>query len=172
LISKSNSLEVEFIVSELQKLKESNSAQSVGIITPHTNQQKLLIETINRMPEKSYLFDNLKLKIMTFDTCQGEERDVIYYSMVATNTDDRLWGVFIKDWTMSMSRRRAKSRPEIKRRLSRAKECMHFVVSKGLDEFKGSIGEALRHYDYTLKKQERNEALARWTRSQGWSHRF
>ena len=52
---------------------------------------------ISKAPEKDYFFDNLKLKIMTFDTCQGEERDTIFYSMVASEENDRLWGVFIKD---------------------------------------------------------------------------
>ena len=30
---------------------------------------------------------------------------------------------------------------------SRAKECMHFILSKPLSEYNGSIGEALRHYE-------------------------
>ncbi|MCJ7804408.1 AAA domain-containing protein, partial [Patescibacteria group bacterium] len=93
LAQNSNSLEVEFIISELKKLKEIDSNQSVGIITPHTNQQKLLVELISKLPEKDYFYDKLKLKIMTFDTCQGEERDIIFYSMVATEEDDHLWGV-------------------------------------------------------------------------------
>ena len=29
---------------------------------------------------------------MTFDTCQGEERDIIFYSMVATEEDDQFVG--------------------------------------------------------------------------------
>jgi ssDNA-binding Zn-finger/Zn-ribbon topoisomerase 1 len=35
---------------------------------------------------------------------------------------------------------------------------MHFVLSKEVEEYKGSIGEALRHYDYSLAeaKKERN----------------
>jgi AAA domain/Topoisomerase DNA binding C4 zinc finger len=157
--SKSNNAEVDFIVSELQRLKASNSTQSVGIITPHTNQQKLLIETINGLPEKNYMFDNFKLKIMTFDTCQGEERDVIYYSMVATASDDRLWGVFIKDLgNVDVEEEGQIKAQRLNVGLSRAKECMHFIVSKRLDEFKGSIGEALRHYDYTLKEARKERS--------------
>jgi very-short-patch-repair endonuclease len=158
-ISKTNPAEAEFIVSELRKLKEQNSAVSIGIITPHTNQQKLLIETINKMPERDFLFDTLKLKIMTFDTCQGEERDLTFYSMVATPSDDRLWGVFIKD----LDNIQVEEEGQIKAQrlnvgLSRAKECMHFVVSKPLDDFTGSIGLALRHYKTVLcdAKQERS----------------
>ena len=158
-VSNTNTPEVDFIVTELRKLKESNSSTSVGIITPHTNQQKLLIETINKMPERAYLFDVLKLKIMTFDTCQGEERDLIFYSMVATRSSDRLWGIFIKD----LKNVQIEEEGQIKAQrlnvgLSRAKECMHFVLSKKLDEYNGSIGEALRHYAYTVDeaKKERN----------------
>jgi very-short-patch-repair endonuclease len=168
LVSKSNSVEVDFIVAELQRLKESNSSQSVGIITPHTNQQKLLMETINKLPEKNYLFDNLKLKIMTFDTCQGEERDVIYYSMVATAADDRLWGVFIKDLdSVDVEEEGQIKAQRLNVGLSRAKECMHFVVSKGLDEFKGSIGEALRHYDYALKEARKERSVSEVDRKSG-----
>jgi superfamily I DNA and/or RNA helicase len=159
--SKTNPAEVEFIASELRKLKEQDSSVSVGIITPHTNQQKLLIETINKMPERDFFFNDLKLKIMTFDTCQGEERDLVFYSMVATPADDRLWGVFIKD----LQNIQVEEEGQIKAQrlnvgLSRAKECMHFVVSKPLDNFTGSIGLALRHYKTVLSdaRQERSVA--------------
>ena len=96
-IPNTNTLEIDFVIKELQRLKASNCKQTLGIITPHTNQQKLLMEKISTLPEKDYFFDGMRLKIMTFDTCQGEERDIIYYSMVASDTEDRLWGVFIKD---------------------------------------------------------------------------
>lgn len=161
LVSKTNTTEVDFIISELRRLKERNSSASIGIITPHTNQQKLLIETIERMPERNYLFEALKLKIMTFDTCQGEERDLIYYSMVATRSDDRLWGVFIKD----LKNVQIEEEGQIKAQrlnvgLSRAKECMHFVLSKGLDEYNGSIGEALRHYAYIRDEAKRERSVS------------
>ena len=161
LAPNTNRAEAEFIVSELRKLKESNSSISVSIITPHTNQQKLLIETINKMPERNYLFETLKLKIMTFDTCQGEERDLILYSMVATRTNDKLWGVFIKD----LKNVQVEEEGQIKAQrlnvgLSRAKECMHFVLSKGLDEYSGSIGEALRHYKYVLDEAKKERSVS------------
>jgi very-short-patch-repair endonuclease len=152
-------LEAEFIISELKKLKDIDCNQSVGIITPHTNQQKLLVEMINRLPERDYFYDKLKLKIMTFDTCQGEERDICFYSMVATEEDDRLWGVFIKN--LDDVDREEEGRIKVQRLnvgFSRAKECMHFVLSKPLEKYSGSIGEALRHYYFILNeaKKERN----------------
>ncbi|MEM3845338.1 MAG: AAA domain-containing protein [Candidatus Parvarchaeota archaeon] len=158
-----NSLEAEFIISELKKLKDIDSNQSVGIITPHTNQQKLLAEKIGTLPEKDYFYDKLKLKIMTFDTCQGEERDIIFYSMVATEEDDHLWGVFIKNledidkedkeegWQIKVQR--------LNVGFSRAKECMHFVLSKPLEKYSGSIGEALRYYYDILNEAKKERSV-------------
>lgn len=147
----SNSAEVDFIKSELLRLKAEKSDHSIGIITPHTNQQKLLVDQISKMPEYDYFVDNFKLKIMTFDTCQGEERDIIYYSMVATKDSDKLWGVFIKD----LSNVDIEEDGQIKAQrlnvgFSRGKECIHFVISKDIEDFNGSVGEALRHYKLVL----------------------
>ena len=133
MLSNSNSKEVDFIVGELKKLKDAKASISVGIITPHTNQQKLLIEAISRLPERDYFFNELKLKIMTFDTCQGEERDLIFYSMVATHEVDRLWGVFIKDLAnVDLEEEGRIKAQRLNVGFSRAKECVHFVLSKDL----------------------------------------
>jgi superfamily I DNA and/or RNA helicase len=149
IVSNANSLEVDYIINELEKLKKLNSTQTIGIITPHTNQQKLFVERINQLPEKDFYLNNLKLKIMTFDTCQGEERDIIFYSMVATKQEDHLWGVFIKDLGSVDIEDDGKIKAQrLNVGFSRAKECMHFVLSKPIEEFNGSIGEAIRHYKF------------------------
>lgn len=70
LYPNTNIKEVEFIISELKRLKDEGGTVSVGLITPHTNQQKLLVERIGKMPEWEYFQDKMQLKIMTFDTCQ------------------------------------------------------------------------------------------------------
>jgi hypothetical protein len=159
LVANSNSAEVDFIIGELKKLKDAKVSLSVGIITPHTDQQKMLIEAISRLPERDYFFSELKLKIMTFDTCQGEERDLIFYSMVATKQDDRLWGVFIKDLdNVDLEEEGRIKAQRLNVGFSRAKECAHFVLSKDLTEYGGSVGEALRHYQSVLAeaKKERD----------------
>lgn len=157
----SNAKEVEFIIAELQKLKDKNEDVSVGIITPHTNQQKLLIEQINLLPERDYYFENLSLKIMTFDTCQGEERDIIFYSMVASEHSDKLWGVFIKDLAnVDIEEDGQIKAQRLNVGFSRAKECIHFVLSKPLDGFNGSIGDALRHYFYTLEEAKKERSVS------------
>lgn len=158
-VPKSNSLEVDFLVSELKRLKEAGGKSSVGIITPHTNQQKLILEAVSKLPDRDFYFEEMKLKIMTFDTCQGEERDIIYYSMVATAENDRLWGVFIKDLNAVDVEEDGKIKAQrLNVGFSRAKERIHIVVSKPLDGFNGSIGEALRHYWNELE-ESRKEPL-------------
>jgi len=152
----SNLAEVEFIISELKLLKESGYKESVGIITPHTDQQKLLVDRISRLPERDHFYEVFKLKIMTFDTCQGEERDLIFYSMVASKANDKLWGVFIKDLNNVDIEEDGKIKAQrLNVGFSRAKECMHFVLSKPLDQYSGSIGEALRHYWSELENAEK-----------------
>jgi len=163
IISNTNNLEIDFIISELKELKEKNKNLSVGIITPHTNQQKLIMERINKLPESNYFFENekLKLKIMTFDTCQGEERDIIYYSMVATKEQDHLWGVFIKNLKDVDLEEEGKIKAQrLNVGFSRAKECMHFVLSKPLDEYNGSIGEALRYYKNVLDDARKEKDIS------------
>ncbi len=156
-----NIKEVEAIIAQLQSLKEAGTETSVGIITPHTNQQKLLVEQINKMPDRDYYIDNLQLKIMTFDTCQGEERDIIFYSMVGSKHSDKLWGVFIKDLKdVDIEEDGQIKAQRLNVGFSRAKECMHFILSKPLDDFNGSIGDALRHYFYISEEAKKERGVA------------
>jgi very-short-patch-repair endonuclease len=156
VINNTNKQEIEFIIGELNKIKEKGGNVSVGIITPHTNQQKLISADISNLPDRDYFYEKLKLKIMTFDTCQGEERDIIFYSMVATNESDKLWGVFIKDLsTVDIEESRKIKAQRLNVGFSRAKECMHFVISKPLEKFRGAIGDALKHYLNILVEEKR-----------------
>jgi very-short-patch-repair endonuclease len=156
-----NQAEVHFIIEELKKLKDQRSKLSVGIITPHTNQQKLFVEQISKLPEWDYFQNSMGLKIMTFDTCQGEERDLIFYSMVATEKSDKLWGVFIKDLAnVDIEEDGQIKAQRLNVGFSRGKECIHFVLSKPLDKFSGSIGEALRHYAYELEEAKKERSVA------------
>ncbi len=97
---------------------------------------------------------DLKLKIMTFDTCQGEERDIIFYSMVATGEHDVLNYVFPVD--MEEAADQAEEKLKMQRLnvgFSRAKETIHFVLSKPVEQFRGSIGRALAHFTHMLKER-------------------
>ncbi len=142
--------EAEFIINELKKMAEKNDTSStIGIITPHTNQQRYIFELIRADPNYDFYLNKLKIKVMTFDTCQGEERDTIYYSMVATGTDDKLNHIFPSDIRQTSYENDSNS--EIRRQrlnvgFSRSKETMYFVLSKPVESYTGSIGEAIRHY--------------------------
>jgi len=161
ILINTNRMEIEDIISKLKNLKMLGSKSSVGIITPHTNQQKLISEEIHKLPEKDYFIKDLHLKIMTFDTCQGEERDIIFYSMVATNESDHLYGVFSKDLTSDDIEGDGKIRAQrLNVGFSRAKECMHFILSKPIDKYNGSIGDALRHYQYVLEEAKKEKTIS------------
>ena len=79
--------------------------------------------------------------------------------MVATEEDDHLWGVFIKDLGDVDIEEDGKIKAQrLNVGFSRAKECMHFVLSKSIEKYNGSIGDALRHYQFVLveARKERN----------------
>ena len=141
-----NPFEAEFIIAELEEHIKNKNHESVGIITPFTNQQKFLSSEVGKSDFADEIYENLKLKIMTFDTCQGEERDIIYYSMVASDASDQTNYIFPRDLKDDEDSEKNLRKQRLNVGFSRSKECMHFVLSKPLDKFEGSIGKALKHY--------------------------
>lgn len=96
---------------------------------------------------------------MTFDTCQGEEREVILYSMVATAQHDALKYIF--PISLSDTDERVDEQLKMQRLnvgFSRAQECMHFILSKPIEQFSGSARTALQHYDLLLKEKSEAES--------------
>jgi hypothetical protein len=150
-----NQTEADFIVERCVELLEEDNPPSVGIITPYTDQQTLLSKCFSNHPLYQEFKSKLKLKIMTFDSCQGEERSIIFYSMVATKDSDTLNYVF--PVSLDDAQELVESKLKIQRLnvgFSRAQEMIWFVMSKPIDEFKGSIGQALRHYKLILDAQK------------------
>ena len=149
-----NSLEAKRLMELLESLLEGPASPSVGIITPHREQAVLIGSMVMRHPKGERFERELRLKIMTFDSCQGEERDIIIYSMVATRQRDVLNYVFPveivaggEDAEESMKAQR------LNVGFSRAKECMIFVLSKPPEEFRGTIAKALLHYQRVLNER-------------------
>lgn len=136
---------------ELRELAELEAPPSVGIITPHTEQQALLVQLVNRQDDAERLNEALDLKIMTFDTCQGEERDVILYSMVATRISDKLAYVFPKSLDDAEEVDHVLRLQRLNVGFSRAKEKIDFYLSKPIEEFSGAIGKALQHFKSVLE---------------------
>jgi hypothetical protein len=150
----SNTVEAEFILAELKKLLAMDSPPTVGVITPFTEQQVYLSHFLKNDSDGDRFERELRLKVMTFDTCQGEERELIIYSLVATKDHDVLNYVFPA--SLEEDKDRIEEALKVQRLnvgFSRAQEGMLFVLSKPIDAFRGSIGKALRHYENVLTRR-------------------
>lgn len=152
-----NPFEVKFILNDLEKRLVQQNCESVGIITPHTEQQKFISQSISNSKYKDQIYEELKVKVMTFDTCQGEERDCIYYSMVASNVQDRLRYVFPREleWKEGLDPIRHQ---RLNVGFSRSKEAIHFVLSKPIEEYSSSVNEAMRHYQNQKELTKKQDA--------------
>ncbi len=153
-----NTLEAKFILDQLDKFLDMDESPTVGVISPFREQVALLSRMVLEQPNARDYHEVLKLKIMTFDTCQGEERDVILYSMVATSAHDALNYVFPVD--LRNAEERAADAIKYQRLnvgFSRAKECIHFVLSKPIERFSGSARVALQHFHRLLEDKSKAE---------------
>ena len=149
-IRNTNSREANAIVEQLKSFAEKDAPPDCCVITPHTEQQKFILKQIMALPEGRELMDKLRLKIFTFDTCQGEERDTILYSMVATETSDRLNYIFPRTLDAHEDIEDNLRLQRLNVGFSRAKERIMFFHSKPLQEYKGSISDALLFFENTL----------------------
>lgn len=148
-----NEAEAKFILEQLLELLEEENPPTVGIITPFREQQTLLSKILFSHASGAEFQDKLRLKVMTFDSCQGEERKIIFYSMVATDRDDALNYIFPVDLVDAEERVEEKLKVQrLNVGFSRAEEMIWFVISKPIDSFKGSIGRVLNHYNNLLLK--------------------
>ena len=154
-----NESEACFILERCIELLEEDNPPTVGVITPFTDQQTLISKLFSNHSLYQEFKSKLHLKIMTFDSCQGEERNIIFYSMVATKESDTLNYIF--PVSLDDPQEQVEHKLKIQRLnvgFSRAQEMVYFVLSKPLDEFKGSIGQALRHYHLVLHASKASHA--------------
>jgi len=104
---------------------------------------------------KDYFFDNLKLKIMTFDTCQGEEREIIYYSLVDTKKRKKLNTIFPTDLSKKDLEENGDKRAQrLNVGFSRVQELMYFVLSKNISEYPNEIGNAIRYINNLVDEEK------------------
>ena len=140
-----NFKEAELIIKNLENLKKQNSKASVAIITPFTDQQRHLTTKITKHPDRDYFFETMKLIIKTFDTIQGEEREIVFYSMVDSKNKSKLNTIFPIDLSNKDLEENADKRAQrLNVGFSRVQEVMHIITSKPLDKIDGEIGNALR----------------------------
>ena len=125
-----NEAKTDAIIKELGKLCAMKEPPDVCVITPHNEQQRHLWRNIQRRTDSSNLTDKLNLRVFTFDTCQGEEADIILYSMVATEKSDKLNYIFAKDMENSGDVEDALKLQRLNVGFSRAKENSLFLPVK------------------------------------------
>jgi AAA domain/Tetratricopeptide repeat len=146
--------EASRIMQKVEELLDADPPPSVGVITPHTEQQAFLAKLANDHPRSEEFYDRLRLKIMTFDTCQGEEREVVFYSLVATTEKDRLAYVFPsnldRDRSEEVDHNLRLQRLNVG--LSRGQEKIVFVHSKKPEEYSSALRVALAHFANELER--------------------
>jgi hypothetical protein len=149
-----NVIEARWIIDRIAELLDLDPAPSVGVITPHTEQQAFIAKLINEHQRSDEFYNRLHLKVMTFDTCQGEEREAIFYSLVATPEKDRLAYVFPSklDRDLSDEVDHNLRRQRLNVGLSRGQEKIVFVHSKPLDQYSSALRVALLHYRNELER--------------------
>jgi hypothetical protein len=150
-----NEAEADFILQQLESLADETSPPTVGVITPFREQQVLLTKRLFGHTKGQQFEEKLRLKVMTFDSCQGEERELIFYSMVATQGNDALNYVFpveIGDASEAVEEKLKVQRLNVG--FSRAQEAICIVHSMPLGNYRNSIGQALQHYWTVLSDQK------------------
>jgi hypothetical protein len=145
-----NEAEGARVIALLEEMLEQTPRPSVGIITPFTEQAVHLSGLVSRHPDVHRFERELRIKVMTADSCQGEERDVIVFSMVATRERDALNYVFPVEFKRDQDENDTLKAQRLNVAFSRAKECMIFILSKRPEEFVGTLGQALLHYQRIL----------------------
>lgn len=148
-----NDAEAAFIAERLVELLDTDAPPTVGIITPFREQQTLLSKTLFNHPRGREFEERLRLKVMTVDSCQGEERGLIFYSMVATAGQDALNYIFPVSLSGAVDAVEDKLKVQrLNVGFSRAREAIWFVHSMPVDAFRGAIGHALRYYASQLDR--------------------
>ncbi|OMF72872.1 hypothetical protein BK143_11585 [Paenibacillus peoriae] len=156
-----NKSEADFILKEIIKLKNEGFQGSVGIITPFAHQHKYITDLFYSNENQLYFSEHFQLKIMTFDSCQGEERDIIFYSMVERQNEDNLKGIFLLQFgNLDNEELNSKNATRLNVGLSRAKESVRFVLSKQPESIRGEVGNALRYFKKVLEQPLDNVATS------------
>jgi len=152
--------EIEAIRQDLEKLTADGYRGTIGIIASFREQrdrtEKYLRE---KLPNYHRLKDENRLTIWFVGDVQGEERDIIYYSLVQ---DKKLHNADLRtiyptpggtaDTIKSLKMQR------LNVGFSRAKDTMVIVHSMDLNDFADSrLGDALQHYRTILEETRRQD---------------
>lgn len=147
-----NKAEAEYIRERLHRMIDEGEQVTVAVITPFREQVQLITKILDDDEYSERFRTELRLKVFTFDTCQGEERETIFYSLVATEDDDKLNYMFPVDITVRTDKIDEMLKMQrLNVGFSRAQETIEFVMSKPIESYKGSMRKVLQHYERILK---------------------
>jgi very-short-patch-repair endonuclease len=149
-----NEAEAKVILSHLLKMLEMKDPPTVGVITPFREQHTLLQKMLHGYARGREFEERLRLKVMTFDSCQGEERSTIFYSLVATPGHDALNYIF--PVTLESAEEAVEEKLKIQRLnvgFSRAQDRIWILHSQEIGLYKGALAQALHHYQNVLKQR-------------------
>ncbi|MHC8508622.1 MAG: AAA domain-containing protein [Rhodospirillales bacterium] len=156
VLSNTNQMEADLIIDQLSEMAAADDDQlDVMVVTPFSGQQKFILQTLHKRPNASEIIERLKLRVFTFDTCQGEEAHTVIYSLVATRERDRLNMIFPRSLDNGAEVEENLRLQRLNVGFSRAKERIWIFHSKPVEEYSNSIRTALQHFQRTLEMGRR-----------------
>jgi hypothetical protein len=151
--------EIDAVIEDLDKRIKNGFKGTVGIITSFKEQQARMEQALNEKMNLPSLRKNHDLAVWFVGDVQGEERDLVYYSLVEDekfgNGDLRsiypvLGGTADSIRSLKMQR--------LNVGFSRAKDTMVFVHSMLFEKYaKTRLGDALKHYDKVLAECRKSD---------------
>lgn len=149
-----NDAEAQVILGHLLQMLDMKDPPSVGVITPFREQHTLLQKMLHGHARGREFEERLRLKVMTFDSCQGEERSTIFYSLVATPGNDALNYIF--PVTLEGAEEAVEEKLKVQRLnvgFSRAQDRIWILHSQDIGLYKGALAQALHHYKNVLEQR-------------------
>jgi very-short-patch-repair endonuclease len=141
--------EIEAVKADLERLHASGFKGSLGVICSFKEQASRMEELLRQeLPFHPELERDHRFRVWFVGDVQGEERDLIYYSLVQDKKLDNadLVSIYPKVGGTADNIRRLKMQ-RLNVGFSRAKDTMVFVHSMPLNEYSDTrLGDALKHY--------------------------
>jgi hypothetical protein len=151
--------ECDYIVTSIKELHDSGYRGTIGIITSHREQEMLINSELNRVLPLNQYKEEHKLSCWFVADVQGEERDIIYYSLVEDKDRNigNLKSIYpVIEGEANNPRNLKKQRLNVG--FSRAKNTMVFVHSQDIEKFSDTaLGEALNHYQSVLTETQKQD---------------
>lgn len=155
-----NLAEIEAIQKDIESMIEKGFKGTIGIITSFREQKQRTEEHLRRhLPNFHRLKEEHKLTVWFVGDVQGEERDVVYYTLVQDKKHNNgdLRAIYptpngAADDIKSLKMQR------LNVGFSRAKNTMVFVHSMDIDDYMDTrLGDALKHYNQVLQEAKTSD---------------